>query len=577
VKIFRYLLVLLIVIFLLTFGCVKSNPENIVPSTSNNTNNNSEFSVTGEISSIVNDPSSPTYFVNIVTDEDFLDLIDEFGQLVNFQQYSKVKGTTYRVPYQNQNEEFTNFEGIIPSTTSPEEYEKLLKIIDIISEKENLINKMKQFRKGVNNLLKHKKRHSFLFEIKGELKDKIENVLRKTNNFTNHESAEHLYVDFRDLMSLNLLFEHFIFIYDNREEFIETIKTASDVSNYENINEKELLKIFNEDFTKELTYFLITYPNLENLSFTDPEFLNDLKNTLDKISDISEEKDYLDMNDIFAANAFVLNWVDDIIYISDIFLKTIVEINLYEIENTNEKGFRSDGKITLTTFGRNPESDNLSITLNWYNKPIITEIPEGLTINLNGDKINLSTRMIDILKVLDKTLPNDILTLEINYATSSLNNGEKVDAYIYNVLKCDIKKLNTSSIDLKNNNLKIHDGILKILDPNNVNSLILAIENIKNNNYTQDDINIIISNLKTIIDNLDFITYSYDEISHKLELEFKFILQNGAISNTFGIIFTNIPSEIPNTLTKLKNDITLNLNKSTYNTLNQILQIIPTF
>ncbi|MBB6062118.1 archaellum component FlaF (FlaF/FlaG flagellin family) [Thermosipho japonicus] len=495
-KIFKSFWIVLIIFFVFIFGCVNTNPIDLGPS---------------EISDTGNDPESPAYAIDIVTDDDFVDLINQIASTSNGENTTSSKNSkdllktpiplTENVSYKN-------------------EYDQLIKIFDAISSKEKLINKMKQFRKAVNNLLKYENRYEYYAEVTGNAKNKLETTLRQLKDLDSSASSTNLYIDFRDVMVLNLLIEPFIFVHDNHDKLVKIIRDSS---------ENNIEPIIREEFTNLVSTFEASYSNIDFSYFSNPTFLNDLKNTLDKISDISEDKNYLDLNDIFVPEAFVLNWVDDAINLSDLLIKTIVEINEYEIRKTDENGFRKDGKTTIWTFGEN-KADNISITLEWYNTPLIEEdIPKGASITLNDKEVNTSTTAIDVLKILDSALPDNTLTLNINFATPI--NLESTATINYS-LKLDFEKLNTSALDLKNCNLKINDGILDILNVASITELTMAIN-------TQN-VDILNSYLTFISKNLEFVSFSYDSDSNTTTINFEYNLENGAVIETLDIKFEGI-------------------------------------
>lgn len=491
IKIFKGIWIVLIVFFAFIFGCVNTNPTDLGPS---------------EISDTGNDPETPAYAIDIITDGEFIDLINQIANT------SSGAGSTSS---KNSKELLKTPILFTQETSYKNGYDQLINILNAISSKEKLINKMKQFRKAVNNLLKYENRYEYYAEVTGNAKNKLENTLRQLKDLDSNASSTNLYIDFRDVMVLNLLIEPFIFVHDNHDELVKLIRDSS---------ESNIEPIIRDEFTSLVSTFEASYSNIDFSYFSNPTFLNDLKNTLDKISDISEDKNYLDLNDIFVPEAFVLNWVDNAINLSDLLIKTIVEINEYEIRKTDENGFRKDGKTTIWTFGEN-KADNISITLEWYNTPLIEEdIPKNASITLNDKEVNTSTTVIDVLKILDSALPDNTLIFNISFATPI--NLESTATINYS-LKFDFEKLNTSALDLKNCNLKINDGVLDILNVASITELTMAIN-------TQN-IDVLNSYLNFISKNLEFVSFSYDSGSNTITIKFEYNLENGAFVETLNI------------------------------------------
>lgn len=558
-KISRYVWILFIV-FIFMFGCVSLEPIDLGPS---------------EISDTGNDPDTPAYFVDILTDEDFVSLLDElFGaDTTNALTTSDFAGITQNIMEEDLINSLDSVDELFsgkllpnlnvetPQLTNP--YDQLIHILDVIASKESLINKMKQFRTGVNNLLQYEGRYDYLVEITGNAKDKVENVLRHLKGLGPEFSVDHLYGDFRDVMVLNLLIEPFIFIYDNHDELVTMVENAS-----ETIENGDPEPILNQEFITEVNNFKSMYPTIDATYFSSQTFLSDLSTLLDNISDISVDENYLDLNDIFVQDALVFRWFDDFIYLSDLLVKTIVEINSYEIQKTNENGFRNDEKITLWTFGEDA-SYNVAITLGWYNEYILTEeLPDGVVATLNGEEINTTIKVIDVLEILDSSLPNNTLNLTIEYATPiDLEHTVSVDFS----LTFDFQKLSSQDLDLKDSNLKMNDQILEILNVASITEFASAVEIIvSTDTCEQSDIDTVIYYLTFITDNLEFVSFNYDPSSTTTTIVFEYNVQNGAIVANLNLIFEGFT--IPQLLNPLSisQDVINNIKYINYSFLSKI-------
>jgi len=517
-KFSRYIWILFIV-FIFMFGCVGLEPIDLGPS---------------EISDTGNDPDTPAYFVDILTDDDFVDLLDELfetGSIIVTT--NNVAGVAQNILNKNLTTSLDSVgelfdDKLLPnlnvSPPPPENsYDLLIHILDVIASKEALINKMKQFRTGVNTLLQYEGRYDYLVEITGNAKDKVENVLRHLKDLDPEFTVDHLYGDFRDIMILNLLIEPFIFIYDNHDGLVTMIENASET--IENSPEA----ILNQDFIDLVEGFKNDYPYIDESYFLDSVFLDDFSQFLDNLSDISVDENYLDLNDIFVQDAFVFPWFDKFIHLSDLLVKTIVEINAFEVQKTDENGFRNDEKTTLWTFGEDA-SDNVAITLSWYDETILgEELPDGVVATLNGEEIDTSMQVIDVLEILNSSLPNNTLNLTIEYATPiDLEHTVNVDFS----LTFDFQKLSSQDLDLKDSNLKMNDQILDILNIASITEFASAVENIATDTYNQNDIDTVISYLTFITDNLEFVSFNYDPNSTTTTIVFECNVQNGAIVAT---------------------------------------------
>ncbi|MDK2886510.1 MAG: hypothetical protein PWP54_1068 [Thermosipho sp. (in: thermotogales)] len=518
----RYIWVVFIV-FAFLFGCVGLEPIDLGPS---------------EINDTGNDPDTPAYFVDIITDQDFIDLLNElFGGGTTQVSVNDVANITQNILDMNLATSLEGSDKIFGEKLLPEieleqqqytnQYDYLIHILDVIASKENLINKMKQFRAGVNNLLQYEGRYDYLVEITGNAKTKVENVLNQLKDLDSDFTVDNLYGDFRDVMILNLLIEPFIFIHDNHEALVSMVENASETA----ANGPE--PIIRQEFLSEINTFETLYPTIEASYFSSPTFLSDFKTFLDNLSDISPDENYLDLNDIFVDDAFVFPWVDKAIHLSDLLVKTIVEINAFETQKTDNNGFRNDGKITIWTYGEDASS-NVAITLQWYDEPVVDQLPDGVTASLNGEPINTSMQVIDVLEILNTALPDNSLNLTIDYATP-IDTDFEIDVNFS--LTFDFQKLSSQPVDLKDCNLKMNDQILDMLNVASMTEFASAIQNVSTETYTQEGIDTFVEYITFITDNLEFVSFNHDPNTLTTTIVFEYNLQNGAVVATLTLTF----------------------------------------
>ncbi|MBO8161579.1 MAG: hypothetical protein H0Z24_08085 [Thermosipho sp. (in: Bacteria)] len=513
-KKFKSLWIVFVAVLFVVFGCVGIQPIDLGPS---------EVSDTGNL-----DPDTPAYFIDIVTDEDFSDLLDElFGAGIVVTSVDGVsslpeKSFESAINGLSANIGIKDFDPVLNATIT-NNYDRLIHIINIISSKENLINKMKQFRVGVNNLLQYEGRYDYVVEITGNAKTKVETVLNHLKDLDPEYSVDTLYGDFRDVMLLNLLIEPFIFVYDNQAELITIIENAS-----KTIEEGDD-SFFRSEFLTETSSFTAMYPTVD---FSSPTYLEGLKAFLYTIAGLAPDVNYLDLYDIFADDAFVYTWIDNMIHLSDLLVKTIVEINAYEVLKTDANGFRTDGKVTLWSYGMDPNYDYIAITLGWYDEPFIYDMPEGLTATLNGQSIDETTTVIDVLNILNTALPNNTLNLALSYATPiDLEHSINIDLD----LTFDFEKLSAPSIDMKNCNLRANSELFEILNIASITEFSTAVYRLSNGLGDQNDVNTVLDYLAFITSNLEFVSFNYDEQSTTTTIVFEYNLENGAIVATLTI------------------------------------------
>ncbi|SHH45086.1 hypothetical protein [Thermosipho atlanticus] len=513
----KYILFGIVVVAFFVAGCVGTEPINLGPS---------EIDDTGNL-----DPDTPAYFADIVSDEDFIAILDELflgGTLSTSFDISTLENGSLAKSLDNVVNNFSSIQepklDVTPYSTSMNDYDRMIHFINLIASKENLINKMKQFRTGVNNLLQYEQRYDYVVEITGTAKTKVENVLRHFKGLDPEYTVDHLYGDFRDIMILNLFIEPFIFIHDNQQKLITMIENASRT---EEMGPSNFLR---QEFITEVSSFTGAYPEVD---FASPTYLDGLKTFLYNVSAISPDVNYLDLFDIFVNEAFVYTWVNDFIHLSDLLLKTIVEINNYEVSKTNEYGFRNDGKITLWTFGNDPGVDYMALTLEWYDEPL-GPLPDGMTGTLNNQPIDDTMQVIDVLQTLDTVLPNGELNLTLSYSTPiDLEHSINVDFS----LVVDFQKLNVPEIDLKDCNLKVNSELFEMLNVASITEFSTALYRIANDIYDPSDVVTVLYYFNFITSNLEFVSFNFDEASTTTTIVFEYNLENGAVVATLTLTF----------------------------------------
>lgn len=394
-------------------------------------------------------PEDPAYAVALLTDNAFSELINDFVGLLN----------TSSVTPRNLNFKTNIQERKTLKELLQEDDEVLDSLIDFVDslgtgDRKTLMEKMVQFRTGVDNLSKRSDRLDYLVEIKDPAKTK---VVQQISNLTGQtiSTPAKLYMDFRDVMFFRIIMEPLMFAFENRIALREGLVNYRDFQ-----SDPDPSNLFVDEFLELIDYILYFDPEYDDLE----EFAEDLAEMLNTIADLKDPKNELDMLDIFKEDALKIRGMDLFFKSLDFGLFCFVELYEYEDKKTNNVGRRSDGKETIMTLTA-PSDGSLRVF-----KPTGDEKPfeentelDKIDFKFGNLTISKNTTLIQILRELDEKVPNGSLIVEIKPKTGQSVEDEYTKFLLFRTT-IDFQKLNKPVLDFKDNNLGILEGLFNVDD-----------------------------------------------------------------------------------------------------------------
>lgn len=365
----------------------------------------------------VSDPSKipsndPAYAVNVLSDPEFIDVTQRAYKL-----FSE-----------------TNLDRKILSKAErrlkDEVEESVISLIDYISTKEALIKKLRDFKNATDSLLRNSRRYEYVVKVEGEAKDKLVKALVKLKGLPSGTDTEELYIDFRDILLLRAQLEPILITYDNKNNLkqpISGLKVRSEVKNIINSNDKPLDKLKN-------------------------------------IAKLKGNSNKLELVDLFTDDSLIFKLGKYLVDMGYVISSSVYELYGYEKLNVDEKGFRKDGKVTITTFGVS-KTEGVPVVNPWLDKKVFDKLDSATvdlivsSLKIEGLSLNNDTRWIDVVLFLNNILKNKgKFAIDLS---SSIEYMAKDVTVINFTLKgtLDFGRLYTDKFDLKINNLGFDVGL----------------------------------------------------------------------------------------------------------------------
>ena len=413
-------------------------------------------------------PQDPAFAVAILVDPEFKGLLDDAIALLKTPDVDVLKS-----PEEDKKFRITDVLKEILQDDEGEVLNSLIAFLDSLAtgDRRKLMEKMLQYRNAVENLLRWEKRHEYCVELTGDAKTKMVSFMSQIKGRALN-APEKLYMDFRDVMLFRGLMEPFIFAYQNREALKEVLVQIRDAG-----------KSKPEDFFVEEFIQLLEYIQGYLRSPSDPDaFFTDLATRLNTLAGLKRPTDELDMMDIFKENVLVIKGMDFFLKSVDFALKVFVEFYDYEKTQTNEKGHRKDGKVTLVSLGESAET-NLSIALQPGDSKPFEKLSElsKVDFRIGTLMVTQNTKLIEIIRELDNVVPARELVVEIKPKTGQTIEDEYAKFLLLRVT-IDFSKLNKSTLDFKDNNIGILNGLFtkdklkEIFDKFSLNKIFEALD-----------------------------------------------------------------------------------------------------
>lgn len=365
----------------------------------------------------VSDPSKipsndPAYAVNVLSDPDFIDVAQRTSNMLA---NVTVDGKMFSKGEVELNGELED---------------SIISLVDYISTKEALIKKLRDFKNATDSLLRNSRRYEYIVKVEGEAKDKLVKALVKLKGLPSGTDAEEMYIDFRDILLLRAQLESILITYDNKNNLkqpISGLKVRSEVKNIINSTDKPLDKLKN-------------------------------------IAKLKGNSNKLELVDLFTDDSLVFKLGKYLVDMGYVISSSVYEMYGYEKLNVDEKGFRKDGKVTITTFGVS-KTEGVPVVNPWLDKKVFDKLDSAAvdlivsSLKIEGLSLNNDTRWIDVVSFLNNILKNKgkfaiDLSSSIEYMTK--------DVTVINfTLKGTLNfgRLYTDKFDFKVNNLGVDVGL----------------------------------------------------------------------------------------------------------------------
>ncbi|ODN31357.1 hypothetical protein [Fervidobacterium thailandense] len=387
----------------------------------------------------------PAFAVAILTDPEFINLLEDALELLRTPEVDVLKSSAKDGKFR--------LTDVLRKVFQDDENEVLNSLIAFLDSlgtgnRRDLLEKMLQYRDTVKTLLKQGNRHQYCVELKGEAKTKLVSFMSQMKGRT-LTAPEKLYMDFRDVLLFRLLMEPFIFAYQNREALKEGLMQIRDAT-----GEFEPEDFFVTQFIGLLEYIK------NNFDPSNPDaFFTGLATRLNTLAELKLPANELDMMDIFKENVLIVKGMDLFLQSVDLALKMFVELYDYENTQTNEKGHRKDGKVTLVSLGESPETNLLIILPLGDSKPFedVSDLSK-VDFKIGTLTVTQNTKLIEIMRVFDSVIPTGVLIVEIKPKTGQTIEDENTKFLLLRVT-FDFPKLNKRTLDFKDNNIGILNGL----------------------------------------------------------------------------------------------------------------------
>lgn len=444
-------------------------------------------SMIGSVTSLENIPSNdPAYVLTLFRDEELaktlLDVVSIFQDLQS--QATKFGLKTL----ESFSKSFGNREELMKSLKQVgenvlEELEGIDAIIEWCEREKTkrVIDKARVLLTTIDPLFNMANRYEYCVEIKDEAKIRILQNFGKSDNLP-------LFFDFRDAIFIVSLLRTIVFVYDMKD-FWKDLKN----------------QISGIPFTIGYMTF-ISSPSPENFSL---------------LPKISSPYDVFDMRDVFVDSFLKFRGFGKMVENMDKQVLYFREIYDFEVLKTNDNGYRKDGKRTLYQlfFG---EPQKISFVRD-AGKQSLSDFGIRLSdlgivsLKVGGLQVTNLTKMIDLIREIDRVLPTSTLTIEVNHGATE--SGFKSSGNIK--ISFDFSKIASKDpFDFKVNNLGIKSGFFR----EEVYQSIIEAGSIPEN---VDDPSVFLGFSMLSDEYADFFTMTISGL--KVIFEFNVDIENGAI------------------------------------------------
>ncbi|ABR30591.1 hypothetical protein SU69_03735 [Thermosipho melanesiensis] len=505
----KFLWILVVVLIFLTFfGCV-----------GNFFNDISLESKVEDLDSVTED--NPAYVAAVVVDDETQSLIEDVmmvfsGSMSTYSSFSlNSKSDSYE-------------------TYDKDEFEIIEAILDVLEKHKGAIDKIRKVMTITEKVRQRDDRYNFKIVFEGEARDKILSVFPHAAVTSTDEVA----LDYRDLMLIRVSAKTLINAYDKRKNIRSMVRDARKVKNsMENID----IPFISDDASSLIVDFISKNPSplLET-------YWQNLKILADSLAGLKPDVNILDMKDIFIEDAFVTPGFSKEIDFASVTLDSLIEIYEFEKLKADEKGWTSWYSLyelyqlkSLAT-----RSENIFVAKELLDEKILEELPESMTLKLNSFEVGSETKIYDVLKVINESLPDKTLTIDFSYEEKidGITSSSSETVFVTGKFTVDFSKLSAETIDWKENNI----GIQKIFFQSFIEN---QIWNLDSTNAKEKIKNIIYD----FFESQTLITRSDNKLNLKLELEpvkyeFSISFETLSIDEFIDVLIDLLAGELSNLL-----------------------------
>jgi len=348
-------------------------------------------------------------------------------------------------------------------------YNGLMNVFHQHSAVEAKLRNMVKYSKGLVGVT------SLEVEITGTAKEEIIDALNAL--FEPDETIavpDTLILDYRDFMYLRALAGGLLAIYDSEEpvnDWFDNLDEIIAITDYfetgespENLFKAEALGPI-ESFVEYLNTSGYEYP------FEEEETWTELDKLVTGLAGIAAPTDELNMADIFADGILQIGGMDFLVNTLDSFVEIINGVYVFEVENTDDNGWRKDDKTSLFEYamklsGENSE-DDISIKTDLGEDISVEDMPAEIT-ELKFEEVDLleGAKWADLLgelnEVLDPDKADKLLDITTKASTSIQSEGSgEIPVTVSGFLGVDFGALSSDgNLALLKNNLGVEADII---------------------------------------------------------------------------------------------------------------------
>lgn len=335
-------------------------------------------------------------------------------------------------------------------------------LLQICNKYSGVKEKLENMILSSNDLLKG---NTLQVDVLGEAKEAIINSL---NSLVEAEHSiydpESLVFDYRDLIYLRLIAKSIIGIYDGEnavDSWYETFKPIDFDDPWQYLLKEQAYEAI-QDYQE---YLVNTYPYQYPWKYEDT--WHKLDELVKGLAGITDPQDLLKTDDLFKEGVLILDGLDFAIEELDFLTEGFNEIYIFELERTNENGWTDDDKTSFYEYASLLLSTDLGdISIKSYLNQEIEDLEVSEEVKeVKFGEVDLieGAKKGDLLRQLDKLLPNDNLVMSTKWATETKQFLTRTVTEINASITFDFEELPNVPLNLMINNLEAEEDIIEVL------------------------------------------------------------------------------------------------------------------